>query len=203
MKKINIKQLFNDDCQFIAGAHNIGQIPIHNYPEIAFVGASNVGKSSLINAIVNKRIAITSKTPGRTRQLNFFNLCDQIMLVDMPGFGYARASKKEIANWQKVSFEYLTSRSNLKRIFLLIDPIKGLTKHDQEAINIFNALAVGFQIIITKIDKIKNDELLKIITKIEISGQKWPALYPKIITASSLQKIGIDKIQEAIFEIIK
>lgn len=203
MKKINIKQLFNNECEFIAGAHDISQIPDHKYPEIAFIGASNVGKSSLINSLVGKKIAITSKTPGRTRQLNFFLLANQLVLVDMPGFGYAKVSKQAIANWQKVSFEYLTKRVNLKRIFLLIDPIKGLTKQDQEVINIFNTLAVAFQIIITKTDKVKNDELQKSIAKIEINSKKWPACYPTIITSSSIYQDGIDKIQEAIVEVIR
>jgi GTP-binding protein len=203
MKKINIKQLFNDDCKFLAGAQNFNQIPIHNYPEIAFVGASNVGKSSLINAVVNKKIAITSKTPGRTRQLNFFILANQLALVDMPGFGYAKVSKTEIANWQKVSFEYLTSRTNLKRIFLLIDPVKGLTKQDLEIINIFNTLAASFQIIITKSDKVRNDELQKAIAKIQLTSKNWPALYPEILISSSLHQEGIEKIQEAIVEAIR
>lgn len=203
MKKINIKELFNCDCQFIAGAHNIFQIPNHHYPEIAFIGASNVGKSSLINAIVGQKIAITSKTPGRTKQLNFFLLANQIVLVDMPGFGYAKASKKEIANWQKVSFEYLKNRTNLKRIFLLIDPVKKLTKQDEEVVNIFNTLAASFQIIITKADKVKNDQLEDLIAKIETGSKKWPAFYPNIIATSSHWGKNIDKIQEAIVEAIR
>jgi GTP-binding protein len=203
MKKIDIKQLFNSDWQFLIGAAAINQIPAYNYPEIAFAGASNVGKSSLINAIAGKKIAITSKTPGRTQQLNFFLLNNQLILVDMPGFGYAKAGKKQILNWQKVSLEYLAKRSNLKRVFLLIDPTKGFKQADLEAINLFNTLAVSFQLVLTKIDKITDKELQEFIAKIDNISKSWPALYPQLLMVSSFRKIRIDQIQETIIEAIK
>lgn len=202
MAKITVKQLFKSEWQFICGAYNIHQVPDTKYPEVAFIGASNVGKSSLINSLVGRKIAITSKTPGRTQQLNFFLLGNTLMLVDLPGFGYAKAGKKQIENWQKAAVQYLSTRQNLKRVFLLVDPIKGLKEHDKEMANIFNTLAVSFQIILTKSDKIKDQELQNMIRTITAETKLWPALYPQILTTSSLKGHNINELQNAIFEIL-
>jgi GTP-binding protein len=124
MTKIDPKKIFHGDIEFIKGAHNFSQIPQYHFPEIAFIGASNVGKSSLINAIFNKKIAIVSSTPGRTQQLNFFKnlgFRDGFVIVDLPGYGFAKAHDKKIQHWQDTTFEYLLNRQNLKRIFLLIE----------------------------------------------------------------------------------
>lgn len=205
-KKLEAKKIFNGNPEFLFGAHNYSQIPVFHFPEIAFVGASNVGKSSLINGLVGKKIAIVSTTPGRTRQLNFFKIFgfeDGFILVDMPGYGFAKAKAKHSEHWQKTSFEYLTKRSNLKRVFLLIDPVKGLKDADREAINIFNALAVSFQIVLTKIDKLKKEELEKVQKKIEEEIKKFPAAYPQILTVSSLKGYGIDELQNEIVGILE
>ncbi len=206
MKKLEAKKIFNGNPEFLFGAHNYSQIPTFHFPEIAFVGASNVGKSSLINGLVGKKVAIVSTTPGRTRQLNFFKIFgfeDGFILVDMPGYGFAKANEKHSGHWQKTSFEYLTKRPNLKRVFLLIDPVKGLKDTDREAINIFNALAVSFQIVLTKIDKLKKEELEKARQKIEEEIKKFPAAYPTTLAVSSLKGYGIHELQDEIVGILE
>jgi len=206
MKKLEAKKIFNGEAEFLFGAHNFSQIPTNHFPEIAFVGASNVGKSSLINALVGKKIAIVSTTPGRTRQLNFFKISgyeDGFILVDMPGYGFAKAKAKHVEHWQKTSFEYLTKRPNLKRVFLLIEPVKGLKDTDREAINIFNSLAVSFQVVLTKTDKLNKEELQKVIEKITEETKKWPAAYPQILTSSSLKGYGVMELQDEIVTILQ
>ena len=211
MKKLEAKKIFNGQCEFMFGAHNFSQIPDYSQPEIAFIGASNVGKSSLLNALIGKKIAIVSSTPGRTRQLNFFKIPDGFaksfsegfVLVDMPGYGFAKADKKHIEHWQRTSIEYLTKRPNLKRVFLLIDPIKGLKEGDLDMINILNALAVSFQILLTKIDKLNKEELFFVQEKILKEIKKYPAAFPQILAVSSLKGYGIAEIQDSIIEVLQ
>lgn len=204
MSKKEIDKFFNSDCNFIAGANKVDQIPRHNLPEIAFIGKSNVGKSSLINTILNKKsLARTSKTPGRTQQLNFFNLNDKIIFVDMPGYGFAQVSKKKVANWTNLIFQYLRGRVNLKRVFLLIDSRRGLKENDIEVMSILDEHAVNYQIILTKVDQIKDFELEAIIKSIDKISVKHTALHPTILTSSSRNKIGIDKIREEVLQFVK
>lgn len=211
MKKLDAKKIFNGNCEFILGAHNYSQVPQHLYPEIAFIGASNVGKSSLVNAVVSKKIAVVSTTPGRTRQLNFFkindgftqNFSEGFVLVDMPGYGFAKASAKDMQHWQKTALEYLMKRANLKRLFLLIDPIKGLKEADLDMINMLNAVAVSFQIVLTKTDKLSKENLEKSLSKIIEQIAKSPAAHPEIIKTSSLKGYGVREIQDAIVEVLQ
>lgn len=210
MKKLDPKKIFNGQCEFILGAHTYSQVPQTSHPEIAFIGASNVGKSSLINAIVGRKIAIVSTTPGRTRQLNFFKVADGFtqsfsqgfVLVDMPGYGFAKAKEKNIEHWQRTALEYLTKRANLKRLFLLIDPVKGLKESDRDMINLLNTVAVSFQIILTKADKLNREELKKAEEKIVKEVGKWPAAHPQIIVTSSSKGYGINDIQDSIVEVL-
>lgn len=211
MKKLDTKKIFSGNCEFMFGAHTYSQVAASSQPEIAFIGASNVGKSSLINAIVNRKIAIVSNTPGRTRQLNFFKInsgftqsfSEGFVLVDMPGYGFARASSKDMEHWQKTAVEYLTKRPNLKRLFLLIDPIKGLKESDRDMINILNAVAVSFQIILTKTDKLNREDLEKCLIKINQEITKSPAAHPQIIKTSSLKSYGIHEIQDSIIGVLE
>jgi GTP-binding protein len=211
MQKLDRKKIFNGRCEFLFGADDFSQIKSFLNPEIAFIGASNVGKSSLINAVTAKKIAIVSATPGRTRQLNFFKISDGFnksfyagfILVDMPGYGYAKAQFQHIQHWQKTALQYLAKRPNLKRLFLLIDPVKGLKKADYDMINMLNAVAVSFQIILTKIDKLNKEALAKVQEEINEEIVKWPAAYPQIIASSSSLGYGIGEIQNSIIEVLR
>lgn len=211
MKKLDAKKIFNGNCEFMFGAHNYSQVVVSPYPEIAFIGASNAGKSSLVNSIVNRKIAVVSNTPGRTRQLNFFKInegftqsfSEGFVLVDMPGYGFARASSKDMEHWQKTALEYLMKRPNLKRLFLLIDPVKGLKEADREMIKTLNAVAVSFQIVLTKTDKLNREDLEKSLTKIKEEIAKSPAAYPEILKTSSLKGYGVYEIQDSIVQILE
>jgi GTP-binding protein len=205
MKKVEAKKIFHSEIEFLTGAHNFSQIPKHHYPEIAFIGASNVGKSSLINAIFAKKIAIVSSTPGRTRQLNFFKIAgfrDGFMMVDMPGYGFAKAKVEKIQHWQDVSFDYLMNRPNLKRIFLLIDATKGLKNHDLEVISIFTQNNIFFQIVLTKIDKLNLEDQEKSSQEIVKKLEDFPSFCSKIIKTSSSKKYGIEDLQNSIVEVL-
>lgn len=188
---------------FKVGALTEKDLPINNIKEVAFIGRSNVGKSSLINAITNSKIAIVSKTPGRTKQLNFFQIKDRVTIVDMPGYGYAKAGRNEVENWNNLIFSYLLSRKNLERVFLLIDSRHGIKDNDTEMMNILDKKGVLYQIILTKIDEIKQVELDKKINEINIVLKKHPALYSEILHVSSRNNVGISNIRETIFDITK
>lgn len=188
---------------FKAGAISEKDLPINNIKEIAFIGRSNVGKSSLINAITNSKIAIVSKTPGRTKQLNFFQIKDKLTIVDMPGYGYAKASRNEVENWNNLIFNYLLSRRNLERVFLLIDSRHGLKENDEEMMNILDSRGILYQIILTKIDEIKPIELQVKVENMNDTFKKHPALFNEVLFASSKENLGISQIRETIFGIVK
>lgn len=188
---------------FKAGAISEKDLPINNIKEIAFIGRSNVGKSSLINAITNSKIAIVSKTPGRTKQLNFFQIKDKLTIVDMPGYGYAKASRNEVENWNNLIFNYLLSRRNLERVFLLIDSRHGLKENDEEMMNILDSRGILYQIILTKIDEIKPTELQVKVENMNDTFKKHPALFNEVLFASSKENLGISQIREKIFDIVK
>lgn len=187
---------------FKVGAVKVEQLPDPKLPEFAFIGRSNVGKSSLINAITKSNIAITSKTPGRTKQLNFFNISEKLFFVDMPGYGYAKANKKEIENWNDLIIKYLLGRTTLKRTFLLIDSRRGIMPNDLEIMQVLNDCGVLYQIILTKVDEIKPKELECLIEKIKKDSTNHTALFPEILISSSARNDGIDEIRDVIYDLI-
>jgi GTP-binding protein len=195
--------LFAQECDFVAGAMNPHQIPELSLPEFAFVGRSNVGKSSLINALTNRKaLARVSHTPGRTQQMNFFKLRDVLHIVDMPGYGYAKVSRKMVQNWTSMIFDYLKGRVELKRVFLLIDSRHGLKESDKEVMKILDESAITYQIILTKGDKLEPEDRIKIKNKVEEDIKSFPAAFPEIILSSSEDKTGIDEIKITILNLL-
>ncbi len=187
---------------FKIGATKESDLPINDIEEVAFIGRSNVGKSSLINAITNSKIAIVSKTPGRTKQVNFFQVGDRLTIVDMPGYGYAKASKHEVQNWNELIFKYLLSRRNLKRVFLLIDSRHSIKENDEEMMDILDSSGILYQIILTKIDEINPKELELKMKSVDDIFKKHPALFAEALFASSRENLGISQIREVIYDLI-
>ncbi len=184
---------FNRSIKFMLSVARLEQLPDDDYAEIAFAGRSNVGKSSLINALFNqKKLAKTSSTPGRTQQLNFFNFDDKLYLVDLPGYGYAKAPEKLVKQWQSVLKTYLRGRPNLRRVFVLIDSRRGIKSEDMEIMKMLDETAVSYQIILTKIDKISAAELAETIKSTSAEIAKHAAALPDILITSSEKKIGLD-----------
>ena len=195
--------LFAGSCEFVLGVAKLEQLPLTEMPEVALAGRSNVGKSSLINAITNKRgLAKTSNTPGRTQQLNYFNLADKIHIVDLPGYGYAQAPEHLVKQWQKVIFAYLQGRVNLKRVLLLIDSRHGIKKTDKEVMEMLDKAAVTYQIVLTKTDKITKADLEKVKSSIEEEITKHAAAYSRVLLTSSEKKTGIEMVRAEIASLI-
>jgi len=194
----SISSLFSSECKFIAGAATYNQIPYLKQPEVAFVGRSNVGKSSLINSLIGKACARVSKTPGRTQQINFFSLGNKISLVDLPGYGYAAVSKQTRMQWDDLILNYLRYRKNLVRIFLLVDSKLGVKPNDEEIMKIFDTLGLIFQMILTKSDNKSEgiENSVKEVIKLH------PAAFPEIILTSSKKRDGIKKLQAEIYQLI-
>ena len=186
-------------CNFMLSVAHLEQLPDADLDEIAFAGRSNVGKSSLINALFNqKKLAKTSSTPGRTQQLNFFNFDNKLYLVDLPGYGYAKAPEKMVRQWQTVLKTYLRGRPNLRRVFLLIDSRHGIKDEDLEIMKMLDISAVPYQIVLTKTDKISATELAKVIEQTTLEITKHAAALPDIISTSSEKKIGLDLLKAEI-----
>ena len=186
---------------FKIGALKESDLPINKITEFAFIGRSNVGKSSLINAITNSKIAVVSKTPGRTKQINFFQVGDSLTIIDMPGYGYAKAGKQEVQNWNALIFKYLLNRVNLKRVFLLIDSRHLIKSNDEEMMDILDKSGILYQIILTKVDEVNPKELeLKLKSLTEVF-KKHPALFDEVLYASSQNNIGIEELRNLICDL--
>lgn len=197
------RQLFNIPAEFVLGVAKLEQLPLTEMPEVAFAGRSNVGKSSLINALTGQKgLAKTSNTPGRTQQLNYFNIGDKIHLVDLPGYGYAQAPEEMVKQWQNLIFTYLQGRVNLKRVFVLIDSRHGVKKVDEEIMELLDKAAVTYQIVLTKTDKINAKELEKVIASTKEIITKHPAAYVELIATSSEKEFGLDDVRAEIATLI-
>ena len=185
--------LFANSCEFIAAANNMKALPPVTLPEICFAGRSNVGKSSLVNALTGRRmLARTSQTPGRTRQLIFFKLANRLQLVDLPGYGYAVAPKTDIKAWTGLTRKFLAERPTLQRVFLLIDGRRGVGRKDEEIMQLLDNAAVSWAVVLTKSDKLKPTQIDKTIKDTHAKICRHVAAYPEIFITSSETKDGIE-----------
>ncbi len=197
----NSIKLFAGTCDFFAGAAKPWQIPESELPEFAFIGRSNVGKSSLINTLTNRKsLARVSQNPGCTKQINFFRLGDVLSLVDLPGYGYAKISNEDRYNWDNLIHQYLRGRTQLKRVFLLIDSRHELKDIDIKTMAFLDDYAISYQIVLTKIDK--SEILHDIIAHLTRISTNHGACHPVIIPTSSSLKSGIDTLQNEILSLI-
>lgn len=193
------EKLFLTAPRFMLSVARLEQLPPADKNEIAFAGRSNVGKSSLINALFNRKdIARTSSTPGRTQQLNYFNFLEKLYLVDLPGYGFAKAPPQEVKRWQEVLVTYLKGRVSLRRVFFLVDGRVGLKKADEDIMKQLDEAAVAYQIVLTKIDKVSTSELGKVKKEIEAVLSKHAAAMPLILETSSEKKIGLNEVRTEI-----
>ncbi|PJK31367.1 ribosome biogenesis GTP-binding protein YihA/YsxC [Minwuia thermotolerans] len=184
--------LFAAECRFVISVAWLEQLPPADLPEVAFIGRSNVGKSSLVNALTGRKaLAKTSNTPGRTQQLNFFDLDGRLMLVDLPGYGFAKAPKGAVEAWTRLIRAYLRGRPNLLRVCLLIDARHGIKKPDEEFMDMLDKAAVVYQVVLTKTDKLKSGELAKVSADTEARLKRRVAAFPRQIATSAEKGDGI------------
>ena len=190
------RKLFAGQCDFVWGTGDISSLPPQSLPEVAFVGRSNAGKSSLINALTNRKtLARVSHTPGRTREINFFKLGEKLMLADLPGYGYAKASKAMTAEWQKLIFAYLRGRASLRRVVLLIDSRRGVLDLDEAVMGLLDDAAVSYGLVLTKIDKLKPEEAARAAADADTAARKHTAAFPQICATSAHAGLGLDAVK--------
>ncbi|PHQ66577.1 MAG: YihA family ribosome biogenesis GTP-binding protein [Robiginitomaculum sp.] len=193
------RRLFAHPVTFVKSVVALEHLPDTSLPEICFAGRSNVGKSSLINALCNqKSLARASNTPGRTRELNYFNMSDRLFLVDLPGYGYARASKTDIAHWTELTRDFLRGRAPLRRVFVLIDSRRGIMETDFEIMAMLDEAAVTYQIVLTKTDKLKKGKLSKVLSESQAKITKRPAAHPNVLVTSAEKKTGLEELKAEI-----
>ena len=191
--------LFARECRFVAGAAEPNALPAEGLPELAFVGRSNVGKSSLVNALTGRRmLARTSNTPGRTRQLNFFTLDNRLMLVDLPGYGYAEASKSAIQAWTRLMQHYLRGRASLRRVCLLVDSRHGIKEPDRPLMRLCDTAGLSYQVVLTKIDKLGPAALPVILEAVTTELALHSAAHPEIHLTSAEKGRGIPELRASL-----
>jgi GTP-binding protein len=197
------RRLFNADWQFAASAGTPAALPKMHGTEIAFAGRSNVGKSSLINALTGRKaLARTSKTPGRTQELIFFSGPDRLTLVDMPGYGHAAASKTKIEAWTDLIEQFLRGRANLARVYVLVDARHGLKEIDEGILKVLSSSAVSHQVVLTKAEAIKPSELETRISETEAALKKFAATFPSVIATSSHDGVGLTDLRAAVARLL-
>jgi GTP-binding protein len=185
--------LFAGPIEFERGVPAMEHLPDASLPEVAFAGRSNVGKSSLINALTGRnKLARASTEPGRTRELNFFRMGDAMRLVDLPGYGYAKAGRADIERWTKLTREYLRGRAPLKRVILLIDARHGVKPHDKDVMDALDLAAVSYEVVLTKADKLRPSEVADVTAATRAVIAKRPAAHPELRTTSAETGLGVD-----------
>lgn len=190
------RKLFAGECDFLLSVAHLQQLPAADLPETAFIGRSNVGKSTLINALTGRKaLAKTSNTPGRTQQLNFFDLGGRLMMVDLPGYGFAKAPRPAVEAWTRLIRSYLKGRPNLIRINLLIDSRHGIKDVDEDFMGMLDKAAVVYQVVLTKTDKLKSGELDKLLVRTEAQMRPHVAAYPRLFATSSEKGQGIPELR--------
>ena len=197
------RRLFAGEATFVMGVVNLKQLPTADRTEVCFAGRSNVGKSSLINALTGRKgLARASNTPGRTQEINFFTAGTDHYLVDLPGYGFANAPVAVVEKWQKLLKQYLSGRQNLRRAFVLIDARHGIKKVDEEIMSLLDSAAVTFQCVLTKTDKVKAKDRDRILTQVRERLSKHPAAFPEIVLTSSEKGDGIATLRAIIATLI-
>lgn len=190
------RRIFAGPCDFVWGATDMNNLPPPDFSEVAFAGRSNVGKSSLVNALTGRNtLAKVSNTPGRTQQLNFFNLGSHLFLVDMPGYGYAKVSKDVRDNWDSLIFDYLRGRPNLRAVLIMIDSRHGLKESDEHLMGMLDKAAVNYRIILTKADKSSKKDLAAITESILAALKKHPAAFPAVYATSAEKNEGLEALR--------
>ncbi len=193
------RKLFAGPCDFISGAASVESLPPVALPEVAFAGRSNVGKSSLVNALTGRRtLARVSARPGHTRQINFFDLAGRLYLVDLPGYGFAQVSKSMKETWQDLASAYLRGRPTLKRVCLLIDSRHGVKDSDHETMKNLDRAAVSYQLILTKVDQLRQAEIPRAVASAEAAARRHGAAHPEVLPTSSETGFGIPKLRAEI-----
>ena len=191
--------LFAGQTEFVKGVVAMDGLPQADRIEVCFAGRSNVGKSSLINALTGRKgLARASNTPGRTQEINFFTCGESLYLVDLPGYGFANAPVKVVEKWQRLLRSYLSGRQTLRRAFVLIDARHGIKKVDEDILDLLDKSAVTFQAVLTKIDKVKDAERPNVLAQVRAALSKHPAAYPEIVLTSSDKGEGIDTLRAII-----
>lgn len=197
-------KLFTAECAFLRGVADLAQLPPPSHPELAFIGRSNVGKSSLINALTGQKgLARASVTPGRTQQLNFFLLAHRVLLADLPGYGYAKAPKKMVDEWNRLVQAYLAGRPNLRRAVLLIDARRGVMPIDHDMMAMLDAAAVSYQLVLTKADKLKAPAARAALEAAVDAAKTHAAAYPELLLTSAEKNEGIKELREALAKAVE
>ena len=193
------RKLFAQTAEFLKGVVAMSGLPPADRVEVCFAGRSNVGKSTLINALTGRKaLARASNTPGRTHEINFFSLTEKLYLVDLPGYGFANAPVAVVEKWQRLLKSYLTGRPTLRRAFVLVDSRHGIKAPDQDIMTMLDKAAVTFQVVMTKTDKMKAPELAKVMARVRADLAKHPAAFPELILTSSDKGTGIETLRSVI-----